>query len=117
MAAAPTTARRPPARRAQARRRTPPPRTAIRWDRVGRVALLCVLAAIVLLYVPPVKHWIEQSRTAAHERQDVRDLQREHDRLSGRLNELRRPDALEREARRLGMVRPGERPYVVRPTP
>jgi cell division protein FtsB len=91
------------------------PRPGIRWDRVGRFALLAVLAAILLSYVPPVKHWIEQSRTAAHEREEVRELEREHDRLTRRLEELRQPGALEREARKLGMVRHGERPYVVQP--
>ena len=69
----------------------------------------------MLLYIPPVKHWIEQSRTAAHGREELRMLQRENKRLGSRLAELRRPDAVEREARRLGMVREGERPYVIQP--
>ena len=85
----------------------------IRWERVGRVALLCVLGVIVLLYIPPVTHWLQQSSTAARERADVKRLRRERARLQVRLRELTGPGALEREARRLGMVGPGERPYVV----
>ena len=72
---------------------------------------------IVALYVPPVVHWIEQSQTAAHERSQVSSLQREHDALQTRLRELHRPDAIELEARRLGMVAQGEKAYVVRGLP
>ena len=85
----------------------------IRWDRVGRLGLLAVLGVILMLYVSPVVHWIEQSRTAAHERSEVGSLQKEHDRLQARLRELHGPGAIEREARKLGMVAPGEKPYVV----
>ena len=85
----------------------------IHWDRVGRVALLGVLAVIVLLYIPPVAHWIQQSRTAARGEAQVRQLKAERSQLRARLRELSGPGAVEREARRMGMVRPGERPYVV----
>lgn len=73
-------------------------------------------AAIVLLYIPPVTHWIEQRRTAAHGKTEMQHLQRENDMLRGRMRQLSGTDALEREARRLGMVRRGERPYVVDPS-
>ncbi len=46
----------------------------IRWDRVGRVALLGTLAVIMLLYVSPARHWIEQSRTAGEQNAELRDL-------------------------------------------
>ncbi|HKP89863.1 MAG TPA: septum formation initiator family protein [Thermoleophilaceae bacterium] len=85
----------------------------IRWERVGRVALLGVLVVIVLLYIPPVSHWVQQSRTAARGHEQVRELKRERAQLRARLRELSGPGAVEREARRLGMVEPGERPYVV----
>ena len=77
------------------------------------MGLLGVLLVILMLYVSPVVHWIEQSRTASHDRAQVRALQSEHDMLLARLHTLRRPDAVEQEARRLGMVAPGEKPYVV----
>jgi hypothetical protein len=32
---------------------------------VGRVALLVVLGAILLLYIAPVSHWVTQSGTSA----------------------------------------------------
>jgi hypothetical protein len=59
--------------------------TRIRWDRLGRWALLFVLALVVYLYV-------------------------------GR-DDLRRASSLEREARRLGMVKAGERAYIVEGLP
>jgi cell division protein FtsB len=111
MPAAATTARRPRPRVAP--RRRPLRESGIRWERVGRVALLGVLVVIVLLYIPPVTHWFQQSGTAARGHAQVHQLLRERARLRARLRELTGPGALEREARRLGMVAPGERPYVV----
>jgi cell division protein FtsB len=98
----------------------PRPRSAvggIRWDRLSRFGLLGVLGVILILYVSPVMHWIEQSRTASHVQAQVRSLQAEHDMLQSRLRGLRAPGAVEREARRLGMVAPGEKPYVVEGLP
>jgi cell division protein FtsB len=77
------------------------------------VALLFTLFVIVLLYIRPVAHWVQQRSTAAHSRADLRDLRRERDRLEARLRQLSGTGAVEREARKMGMVRPGERPYVI----
>jgi cell division protein FtsB len=87
----------------------------IRWDRLGRVAVLVVLAAIVLLYASPLQQWIEQRRTAGEHAAEVQRLEAEHARLQARARDLARDDAIEREARRLGMVRQGERAYVIEP--
>jgi len=90
---------------------------AIRWDRVGRIALLAVLGIILLLYISPAKHWIEQSGTAGEQREELGRLKAERRGLERRVRELRGPAALEREARRLGMVKQGERPYVIEGLP
>jgi len=90
-------------------------RSGIQWDRVGRLALLAVLAVIIVLYIPPVTHWFQQSRTADRSEQQLRELEAERARLEKRLGELTGPGAVEREARKLGMTRRDERPYVVRP--
>jgi cell division protein FtsB len=113
--AAATASRRRPARR-------PPPRArrragGIRWDRLGRVALLGTLFVILLLYVSPATHWIQQSRTAGEQRQELRDLTSQHRSLERRVRTLGGPGALEREARKLGMVRQGERAYVIENLP
>lgn len=100
---------------APARRRAPAARAEIQWHKVGRLALLFMLVVIVLLYIRPVAHWIQQRSTAAHSQADLRDMQREHARLEARLRQLSGTGAIEREARRMGMVRRGERPYVILP--
>jgi cell division protein FtsB len=92
-------------------------RSAIRWDRLGRVALLGTLAVIMLLYVSPTTHWIEQSRTKGAQDEELRELQAKHRQLKRRVHDLKTPGALEREARRLGMVRQGERAYVIENLP
>ena len=100
------------------RTRAPAPaRTPIRWDKVGRLALLAVLGVIVLLYISPTIHYVEQRRTAAAHRQELARLEQEHARLKGRLDTLRRPESLEREARKLGMVKLGERAFVIEGLP
>jgi cell division protein FtsB len=92
-------------------------RSTIRWDRVSRFALASVLGVVVLLYISPAKHWIEQSQTADEQNTELRDLTREHRRLERQVKALDSPGALEREARRLGMVRVGERAYVIENLP
>jgi cell division protein FtsB len=102
---------------AAARRTTARRRGTIRWDRVGRVALLGTLVVILGLYISPAVHWFEQSRTAGVQRQELRDLTRQHRALVHKARELRSPGALEREARRFGMVRQGERPFAIENLP
>jgi cell division protein FtsB len=92
-------------------------RTGIRWDRLGRVALLTTLVVIVLSYLSPARQWIQQSGTANHQKQELTKLNQDNRDLKRRLRALRDPGALEREARRLGMVRQGERSYVIENLP
>ncbi len=84
---------------------------AIRWDRVSRVALLVVLVVLVFLYAGPAHSYWDTVREAKQRRAEVAQLKRENAKLRARREALRGSSALEREARRLGMVRPGERPY------
>jgi cell division protein FtsB len=92
-------------------------RTSIRWDRLGRLALLATLIVILFLYISPAKHWWQQSRTAAAQRSELDELNRENRKLKRQVRALRDPGALEQEARRLGMVRQGERAYVIKGLP
>jgi cell division protein FtsB len=85
----------------------------IRWDRLGRIALLLVLLGVIALYVKPVLSYVSTWQEAKGRRAEVAELQRENEKLRQRKAELKNPRALEREARKLGMVRPGERAYVV----
>jgi len=92
-------------------------RPGIRWDRVGRTALLVVLAGIVLLYIGPARSYVSTMGEARTRRAEVGALARENAHLRAKVRALRRPAALEQEARRLGMIRPGERAYVVKHLP
>jgi cell division protein FtsB len=90
---------------------------AIRWDRVSRVALLVVLLVLVYLYAGPARSYWDTVGEAKQRRAEVATLKRENARLRTRRDGLRSSSALEREARRLGMVKPGERPYLVEHLP
>ena len=89
----------------------------IRWDRVGRVALLVVLVGLLGLYVGPARSYLGARQEARQRSAEVTELRRENRRLRARRAALADPQALEREARRLGMVRPGEKSYVVEHLP
>jgi cell division protein FtsB len=86
----------------------------IRWDRLGRVALLLVLVGVIALYVNPLRSYVSTWSEAKHRRAEVAELQRENEKLRARKAQLNDKRAIEREARRLGMVKPGERAYVVK---
>jgi cell division protein FtsB len=91
--------------------------TRIRWDRLGRWALLFVLALLLYLYIGPTSTWYSTWREAGQKREQVATLRAENDRLKARRDDLRRASALEREARRLGMVKAGERAYIIKGLP
>jgi cell division protein FtsB len=88
--------------------------TRIRWDRLGRWALIGVFALVLYLYVGPAVTWVSTWREAREKRADVAALQERNRRLLARKRDLSDPRALEREARRLGMVKAGEKAFVVR---
>ena len=92
-------------------------RSRVRWDRLGRLALLSVLIVILGLYISPAKHWLEQSSTSKAQKQELERLNHENVTLKTRLRGLRNPATLENEARRLGMVKEGERSYVIENPP
>jgi cell division protein FtsB len=87
--------------------------TGIRWDRLGRWALIGVFALVLYLYIGPAVRWVQTYREAGRQREAVAALRVENQRLLQRKRDLSAPGALEREARRLGMVKAGERAYVV----
>jgi len=86
----------------------------IRWDRVGRWALICVFALVLYLYIGPARTWIATYAEAKRKRDDVEQLRSQNERLRVRRHQLERAGAVELEARKLGMVKAGEKLYVVR---
>ncbi|MTD46569.1 hypothetical protein GKE82_20320 [Conexibacter sp. W3-3-2] len=92
-------------------------RPGIRLDRVSRLAFLVVTVGVLALYVGPLHSYVTTRGEAAQKRQDVAGLRKENRELRARRAALKDRGALEQEARKLGMVRPGERSYVLRGLP
>jgi cell division protein FtsB len=87
--------------------------TRIRWDRLGRWALIAVFAFILYLYIGPALTWVSAYREAGRQRAEVATLKARNAELQARKRALHDAATLERDARRLGMVKAGEKAFVV----
>jgi cell division protein FtsB len=92
-------------------------RTRVNWDRLGRVALVIVLFAILASYLNPLVNFVHAWRDSKTSKQTLTGLARENAELRARSAEDSSDAVMVREARKLGMVRPGERAYVVHKLP
>jgi cell division protein FtsB len=93
------------------RRRTGPSR--IRWDRLGRIALVIVLFAVMVSYLNPLVNLLQAWQGSKSSDAQLAQLKQQRVELARQLREVSSPATLEREARRLGMVKPGEHAYIV----
>jgi cell division protein FtsB len=87
--------------------------TRVRWDRLGRMAMLCVLAALLYLYLTAGVSLVSTWKEARGDSAQLTALERQHASLEAQHAALASPITVMREARRLGMVRPGEQTYVI----
>lgn len=94
-----------------------PPVARVRWDRVGRTAILCVLVAIAYLYLSAGIRLLSAWGESKHDAAQVVALERQNRLLERQHQALGAPGAVQAQARRLGMTRPGEQAYVVRGLP
>jgi cell division protein FtsB len=85
----------------------------VRWDRVGRIAMLCLLAALLYLYVSAGVRIYSTWGQARSDRTQLAGLEHEHVQLTHQHEALVRHGTVEEEARRLGMMHSGEQPYVI----
>jgi cell division protein FtsL len=85
----------------------------IRWDKLGRVAMLCLLLALVYLYLSAGIRIYSTWRQARTENAQLAALEHEHARLQRQHEALGRRGTVEAEARRLDMMHPGEQTYVI----
>jgi hypothetical protein len=75
--------------------------------------MLCVIAALLYLYLSAGIHMFSTWRQSSHDRALVTSMEREHGSLVHQHATLSQLATVEAEARRLGMMNPGEQPYVV----
>jgi cell division protein FtsB len=80
---------------------------------VGRVGLLVVLVVVAGVYVQDILSYLSAHAQDAHQQAIVHRLTRENAQLVREQRSLNDPTTIVRQARALGMVRPGERPYAV----
>lgn len=85
----------------------------MRWERVGRIGLLVVFALVVGLYIQHALSYLSTRSAADRQQAIVQKLTRQTRQLSREQRALSNPATIIRDARALGMVRPGEQPYVV----
>lgn len=80
----------------------------VRW------LVLAVVVAIAIAYVQPIRAYMDASEDVAERKAEVAALKRKQAELTRRLELAQTDEFLMREARRsLGLVRPGERLFIV----
>ena len=93
------------ATRTRKRRRS---RYVVRWLGVGALAVVC------LLYARPLRSYLATKHELARRTADVRALKLDKRALQHRLAQSATPEAMTREARRLGFVHSGEHLFIVK---
>jgi cell division protein FtsB len=92
----------------RSRRRVARGTAALRW--LG----LAVVLAIAVAYVHPLRAYQHARATVAERRADVEALFDANRALEKRLARTNADEFIEREARRLGLVKPGERLFIIK---
>jgi len=90
------------------KKRIPRGRYLLRWLAVG------VVVFIAFLYSQPLRSYLSTKDTLSQRSAEVQRLRAQKARLERRLAEMDTPQAMTREARRLGYVKPGERLFIVK---
>jgi cell division protein FtsB len=90
------------------KKRIPRGRYLLRWLAVG------VIAFSAFLYSQPLRSYFSTRDTLTQRTDEVRQLRAQKLRLERRLADMDTPQAVTREARRLGYVKPGERLFIVK---
>jgi cell division protein FtsB len=80
----------------------------MRWLAVATILV------VALLYYRPLKSYLDTKASLEERAAQVRSLRAERDELARQVTESDTPDALARRARRLGLVKPGERLFIVK---
>lgn len=98
----------------RARRRGRPRRPRIARRRIRLLWAVAILGAAVYLYYRPISSYLETRNELAARQAEVEALREARTALQLRLANSTSVEATEREARRLGYVRPGEQLFLVK---
>ena len=94
------------------------PRGRVRRVRWLRLAIpIAVLSLIAFLYWQPISSYVQTRSELGQRQREVAELQAERALLEKRLEQSTSVVALAREARRTGLVRPGEQLFIVKGIP
>jgi cell division protein FtsB len=96
------------ARRSTQRARARRTSLLLRWSLVATAGL------VAFLYYHPIARYVETRSSVQQRQTEVNTLRGEKTRLEARLADSSTVTALAREARRINLVRPGERLYIVK---
>jgi cell division protein FtsB len=94
-------------------RAAPLPILRVRWDRVGRVTLLVVLVVVMALYINQALTYFSVRSEAEQQMATALSLERQNRILIHEQQSLQQPETIQLDARTLGMIRQGERPYAI----
>jgi len=83
----------------------------LRWERLGRIALLVVLVAVVGLYAEHALSYLSTRAQNGRQQALVEQLTRQNRALESQKRSLSDPGTIVQRARALGMTRPGEQPF------
>jgi len=103
--------------KAVAARGKPTSKRGARGQRPTALLRWCVLAAagfVAFLYYQPLSSYLETRARLNERTEEVQLLRQERSRLQARLEHSATVEALSREARRMSLVRPGERLFIVK---
>lgn len=89
------------------------PRSRVGWDRKFRIVMIGSFALVGYIGLKAGLALMQARAQAAQEGALISSLQAQHRLLVAREHALYQPATIEGDARALGMVRAGERPYVV----
>jgi cell division protein FtsB len=83
------------------------------WPQI--VVLVLVLGLVGAMAIEPTRQLLDQRDRIVSAASDLRRLERSNQRLEDQIRRLNDPDFIEQQARQVGLVRPGEIPFVVMP--
>ncbi len=74
---------------------------------------MIVLFGVMVSYLNPLVNLVDAWRDSGASKERLAELKTKHDKLTEQVHAASSALTVEREARKLGMVRPGEHAYVV----